>query len=87
MKQGLYEKWQGGDMYRQSPIFLPITKVFRAYSALYLGGTPSQETSTSPSCCQLLENRLCMKYSPSLIKFKVENCIILQQLGVNIEFY
>ena len=32
----------------------------RAYQALYLGGTPSQETGTSPSSCLLLENRLYM---------------------------
>ena len=30
----------------------------RAYLALHLGGTPSQETSTSPPSCQLLDNRL-----------------------------
>ena len=32
--------------------------ITRAYPALYLGGTPSQETGTSPPCCLLLENRL-----------------------------
>ena len=30
----------------------------RAYLALHLGGTPSQETGTSPSSCQLLDNRI-----------------------------
>ena len=34
----------------------------RAYPALYLGGTPSQETGTSPPSCLLLENRLYMLY-------------------------
>ena len=29
-----------------------------AYPALYLGGTPSQDTGTSPPSSQLLENRL-----------------------------
>ena len=32
--------------------------ITRAYPALYLGGTPSQETSTSPPSCLLLKNRL-----------------------------
>ena len=32
----------------------------RAYPALYLGGTHSQETGTSPPSCLLLKNRLCM---------------------------
>ena len=32
--------------------------VTRAYLALYLGGTPSQETRTSPPSCLLLKNRL-----------------------------
>ena len=32
--------------------------ITRAYPALYLGGTPSQETGTSPPSCLLLENRL-----------------------------
>ena len=31
----------------------------RAYPALYLGGTSSQETVTSPPSCLLLENHLC----------------------------
>ena len=35
-----------------------ILKIIRAYSALYLGGTPSQETGTSPPSYLLLENRL-----------------------------
>ena len=30
----------------------------RGYVALHLGGTPSQETGTSPPSCLLLENRL-----------------------------
>ena len=34
--------------------------IIRAYPALYLGGTPSQETRTSPPSCLLLENRLLM---------------------------
>ena len=33
----------------------------RAYSALYLGGTPSQETGTGPPSCLLLENSLYIK--------------------------
>ena len=32
----------------------------RAYLALHLGGTPSQETVTSPPRCQLLDNCLFM---------------------------
>ena len=32
----------------------------RAYVALHLGGTPSQETGTSPPSCLLFENRLYM---------------------------
>ena len=32
--------------------------ITRAYPALYLGGTPSQETGTSPPSCLLLENHL-----------------------------
>ena len=36
--------------------------ITRAYPALYLGGTPSQETGTSPPCCLLLEN--CLYMSP-----------------------
>ena len=34
--------------------------ITRAYPALYLGGTPSNETVTSPPSCLLLENRLYM---------------------------
>ena len=37
--------------------------IIRAYPALFLGGTPSQETGTSPPSCQLLENRLYMSLS------------------------
>ena len=36
----------------------------RAYVALHLGGTPSQETSTSPPSCLLLDNRLSMVPRP-----------------------
>ena len=32
--------------------------ITRAYPALYLGGTPSQETRTSPPSCLLLKNRI-----------------------------
>ena len=34
--------------------------ITRAYPPLYLGGTPSQETGTSPPSCLLLKNRLCL---------------------------
>ena len=34
----------------------------RAYIALHLGGTPSQETGTSPPSCLLLKN--CLYMSP-----------------------
>ena len=33
-------------------------EITRAYPALSFGGTPSQETGTSPPSCLLLENRL-----------------------------
>ena len=35
--------------------------ITRAYSALYLGDTPSQKTGTSPPSCLLLENCLYMR--------------------------
>ena len=38
----------------------------RAYLALYLGGTPSQETGTRPPSCLPLYNRLYMYTSLSL---------------------
>ena len=44
--------------------------IIRAYPALYIGGTPSQETGTRPPSCPLLENRLYM----SKIKFNFFNC-------------
>ena len=34
--------------------------IIRAYTAVYLGGTPSQRTGTSPPSCLLLDNRLFM---------------------------
>ena len=37
----------------------------RAYLALHLGGTPSQETGISPPSCLLLENRLYMLWALS----------------------
>ena len=37
-----------------------IRRNIRAYPALYVGGTPSQETGTSTPSCLLLENRLYM---------------------------
>ena len=47
--------------------------IIRAYPALYLGGTPSRETCTSPSSCLLLKNHLYI--SPkwlTLIFFKLQ---------------
>ena len=45
----------------QQVFFLLLTEgslvIIRAFPALYLGGTPSQETGTSPTSCLLLENR------------------------------
>ena len=35
--------------------------ITRAYVALYLGGTPSQETGTTPPSCLLLKNHLCIQ--------------------------
>ena len=35
-----------------------LVHIIRAYTALYLGGTPSQRTGASPPSCQLLDNSL-----------------------------
>ena len=37
--------------------------IIRAYPALYLGGTPSQETGNSPPSCQLLKNCLSIYFT------------------------
>ena len=54
-------------------VFYILTKVdqlsIRAYPALYLGGTPSQETGTSPPSCLLLENRLYIYCQTSVLFF------------------
>ena len=46
----------------QQVFFLLLTEgslvTIRADPALYIGGTPSQETGTSPPSCLLLENHL-----------------------------
>ena len=39
----------------------------RAYIALYLGGTPSQDSGTSPPSCLLLDNRLYMHVNSKLM--------------------
>ena len=55
----------------QQVLFLLSTEgslvIIRAYQALHLGGTPSQETGTSLPSCLLLENRLLM--SPTSLVF------------------
>ena len=57
--------------------------ISRAYPALYLSGTPSQETGTSPPSCLLLENRLyilqldnkyCVfKFCQSILGYQIES--------------
>ena len=42
----------------------------RAYLALYLGGTHSQETGTSPPSCLLLDNHLFMTLFESFLVHK-----------------
>ena len=37
-----------------------LVHIIRAYTALYLGVTPSHRTGTSPPICLLLDNRLYM---------------------------
>ena len=41
--------------------------ITRAYPALYLAGTTSHETGTSPPSCLHLDNRLCMTFRNLLI--------------------
>ena len=46
--------------------------------ALYLGGTPSQQTGTSPPSCLLLDNRLYIKKCQNLfayIQFNIKLCM------------
>ena len=48
----------------------------RAYVALHLGGTPSQETGTIPPSCLLLDNRLLMlcKFQGMEVKVDQKDC-------------
>ena len=50
-----------------------LVHIIRAYTASYLGGTPSQKTGNSPPSCLLLENRLYMFASITSLTFEVQN--------------
>ena len=65
--------------FAQQVFFLLSTEgslvIARAYPALYLSGTPSQDTGTRPPSCLLLENRLYIGMTQTIFAVIAITCL------------